>query len=105
MGPLYPRMLGERFGKSTAVSAMLDAADGNASPELPAAAEELAQDVTLFGTYDGAGDTIASWFAAGADNLNLVCVLVRVVGVDDARIVGKLIREGKTRMPRGEEHV
>ena len=57
---------------STAVSAMLDAADGNASPELPAAAEELAQDVTLFGTYDDAGDTIAAWFAAGADNLNLV---------------------------------
>ena len=72
MGPLYPRMLGERFGMSTAVSAMLDAADGNASPELPAAAEELAQDVTLFGTYDDAGDTIAAWFAAGADNLNLV---------------------------------
>ena len=72
MGPLYPRMLGERFGMSAAVSAMLDAADGNASPELPAAAEELAQDVTLFGTYDDAGDTIAAWFAAGADNLNLV---------------------------------
>ena len=28
--------------------------------------------MTLFGTYDQAGDTIASWFAAGADNLNLV---------------------------------
>jgi alkanesulfonate monooxygenase SsuD/methylene tetrahydromethanopterin reductase-like flavin-dependent oxidoreductase (luciferase family) len=72
MGPLYPRMLGERFGMSAAVNAMLDAADGNASPDLPAAAEELAQDVTLFGTYDRAGDTIAAWFAAGADNLNLV---------------------------------
>ena len=72
MGPLYPRMLGERFGMSAAVNAMLEAADGNASPDLPAAAEELAQDVTLFGTYDRAGDTIAAWFAAGADNLNLV---------------------------------
>jgi alkanesulfonate monooxygenase SsuD/methylene tetrahydromethanopterin reductase-like flavin-dependent oxidoreductase (luciferase family) len=72
MGPLYPRMLGERFGMSAAVNAMLDAADGNASPDLPAAAEELAQDVTLFGTYDRAGDTIAAWFAAGADNLSLV---------------------------------
>jgi alkanesulfonate monooxygenase SsuD/methylene tetrahydromethanopterin reductase-like flavin-dependent oxidoreductase (luciferase family) len=54
------------------VSAVLEAADGNASPELPAAAEELARDVTLFGTYDEAGDAIAAWFAAGADNLNLV---------------------------------
>jgi alkanesulfonate monooxygenase SsuD/methylene tetrahydromethanopterin reductase-like flavin-dependent oxidoreductase (luciferase family) len=72
MGPLYPRMLGERFGMSAAVNAIVDAADGNPRPELPAAAEELAQDVTLFGTYDQAGDTIAAWFAAGADNLNLV---------------------------------
>ena len=72
MGPLYPRMLGERFGMSASVNAMLDAADGNSSPDLPAAAEELAQDVTLFGTYDEAGDKIAAWFAAGADNLNLV---------------------------------
>ena len=40
--------------------------------ELPAAAEELARDVTLFGSYDDAGDTISSWLAAGADNVNLV---------------------------------
>jgi alkanesulfonate monooxygenase SsuD/methylene tetrahydromethanopterin reductase-like flavin-dependent oxidoreductase (luciferase family) len=72
MGPLYPRMLGERFGMSAAVKAVLDAANGNAPPELPASAEELARDVTLFGTYDGAGDTIAAWFAAGADDVNLV---------------------------------
>jgi alkanesulfonate monooxygenase SsuD/methylene tetrahydromethanopterin reductase-like flavin-dependent oxidoreductase (luciferase family) len=72
MGPLYPRMLGERFAMGAAVSAVLEAADGNASPELPAAAEELARDVTLFGTYDEAGDAIGAWFAAGADNLNLV---------------------------------
>jgi alkanesulfonate monooxygenase SsuD/methylene tetrahydromethanopterin reductase-like flavin-dependent oxidoreductase (luciferase family) len=72
MGPLYPRMLGERFGMSAAVHAVLDAADGNAPPELPASAEELAQDVTLFGAYDRAGDTIAAWFAAGADDVNLV---------------------------------
>jgi alkanesulfonate monooxygenase SsuD/methylene tetrahydromethanopterin reductase-like flavin-dependent oxidoreductase (luciferase family) len=72
MGPLYPRMLGERFGMSAAVKAMVDAAAGNAPPDLPATAEELARDVTLFGTYDGAGDTIAAWFAAGADDVNLV---------------------------------
>lgn len=72
MGPLYPRMLGERFGMTAAVKAIVDAADGNARPELPAVAEELAQDVTLFGTYEQAGEAIASWFAAGADSLNLV---------------------------------
>jgi alkanesulfonate monooxygenase SsuD/methylene tetrahydromethanopterin reductase-like flavin-dependent oxidoreductase (luciferase family) len=72
MGPLYPRMLGERFGMSAAVKAVRDAADGNAPPELPASAEELARDVTLFGTYDQAGDTIAAWVAAGADDVNLV---------------------------------
>jgi alkanesulfonate monooxygenase SsuD/methylene tetrahydromethanopterin reductase-like flavin-dependent oxidoreductase (luciferase family) len=51
---------------------MLDAAAGNAPPDLPATAEDLARDVTLFGTYDRAGDTIAAWFAAGADDVNLV---------------------------------
>jgi alkanesulfonate monooxygenase SsuD/methylene tetrahydromethanopterin reductase-like flavin-dependent oxidoreductase (luciferase family) len=72
MGPLYPRMLGERFGQAAAVTAMVDASDGGPPPELPAVAEELAHDVTLFGTYEQAADTIAAWFAAGADSLNLV---------------------------------
>jgi alkanesulfonate monooxygenase SsuD/methylene tetrahydromethanopterin reductase-like flavin-dependent oxidoreductase (luciferase family) len=72
MGPLYPRMLGERFGQGAAVTAMVDASDGGPPPDLPAVAEELAQDVTLFGTYDRAGETIAAWFAAGIDSLNLV---------------------------------
>jgi alkanesulfonate monooxygenase SsuD/methylene tetrahydromethanopterin reductase-like flavin-dependent oxidoreductase (luciferase family) len=72
MGPLYPSMLGERFGMTDAVDAMIEAADGNAQPELPAAAEDLARDVTLFGTYDQAGDAIAAWLAAGADSINLV---------------------------------
>ena len=72
MGPLYPRMLGERFGMSAAVDAIVEAAAGKAPPELPAVAEELARDVTLFGTYDEAADTIAAWFSAGADSINLV---------------------------------
>jgi alkanesulfonate monooxygenase SsuD/methylene tetrahydromethanopterin reductase-like flavin-dependent oxidoreductase (luciferase family) len=72
MGPLYPRMLGHRFGMTDAVNAIVDAADGNTRPELPAVAEGLAQDVTLFGSYEQAGDTIAAWFAAGADSINLV---------------------------------
>jgi alkanesulfonate monooxygenase SsuD/methylene tetrahydromethanopterin reductase-like flavin-dependent oxidoreductase (luciferase family) len=72
MGPLYPRMLGRRFGMSDAVNAIVDGADGDTRPELPAVAENLAQDVTLFGTYEQAGEAIAAWFAAGADSLNLV---------------------------------
>jgi alkanesulfonate monooxygenase SsuD/methylene tetrahydromethanopterin reductase-like flavin-dependent oxidoreductase (luciferase family) len=50
MGPLYPRMLGERFGMS----------------------EALAREVTLFGTYDEAPELLAAWSAAGVDALNLV---------------------------------
>ena len=72
MGPLYPRMLGERFGQAAAVTAMVDASDGGPPPDLPAVAEELARDVTLFGTYDEAAGTMAAWFAAGADSLSLV---------------------------------
>jgi alkanesulfonate monooxygenase SsuD/methylene tetrahydromethanopterin reductase-like flavin-dependent oxidoreductase (luciferase family) len=72
MGPLYPSMLAERFGMAAAVSTIVDAADPKREPELPAVAEELARDVTLFGTYDQAGDVIAEWSAAGADDLNLV---------------------------------
>jgi alkanesulfonate monooxygenase SsuD/methylene tetrahydromethanopterin reductase-like flavin-dependent oxidoreductase (luciferase family) len=66
MGPLYPRMLGERFGMRAAVDAMAGAR------ELPAVAEELADQVTLMATYDRAGDAIGAWFAAGADNVSLV---------------------------------
>ena len=72
MGPLYPTMLGERFGMQAGVDAVVEAAGGRAPPELPAAAEELARDVTLFGTYDEAADTISAWLAGGADSINLV---------------------------------
>jgi len=72
MGPLYPRMLGERFGMTAAVDAVVAAADGKTQPDLPAGAEDLAREVTLFGTYDDAGAVIAEWFAAGAGSLNLV---------------------------------
>jgi alkanesulfonate monooxygenase SsuD/methylene tetrahydromethanopterin reductase-like flavin-dependent oxidoreductase (luciferase family) len=72
MGPLYPSMLGERFGAATAVSALVEAAGAEGQPELPAVAEELARDVTLFGTYDEAAAVIGEWSAAGADDVNLV---------------------------------
>jgi alkanesulfonate monooxygenase SsuD/methylene tetrahydromethanopterin reductase-like flavin-dependent oxidoreductase (luciferase family) len=72
MGPLYPRMLSERFGMATAVKAVIDTARDSRTPELPAMAEDLAHEVTLFGTYDRANAAINEWFAAGADSVNLV---------------------------------
>jgi alkanesulfonate monooxygenase SsuD/methylene tetrahydromethanopterin reductase-like flavin-dependent oxidoreductase (luciferase family) len=72
MGPLYPRMLGERFGMREAVDAVIREAQGDRPPELPAAAEELAREVTLMGTYDEAPALIDAWFAAGADSVGLV---------------------------------
>ena len=71
MGPLYPRMLSERFGMDAGVRAVVDAAQER-SPELPAAAEELAQEVTLLGTYEEAEQVIGAWLASGADRVNLV---------------------------------
>ncbi len=57
---------------ATAVTAVIDAARDSRSPELPAMAEDLAHQVTLFGTYDQAHAAINQWFAAGADSVNLV---------------------------------
>jgi alkanesulfonate monooxygenase SsuD/methylene tetrahydromethanopterin reductase-like flavin-dependent oxidoreductase (luciferase family) len=71
MGPLYPRMLGERFGMEAGVRAVIDAAQQRA-PELPAAAEELAQEATLLGTYDEAEHVVGRWLTAGADRVHLV---------------------------------
>lgn len=72
MGPLYPRMLGERFEMAAGVNAVIEAAHGNRRPELPAVAEDLAREVTLMGTYDQAKESMAAWFAAGADSVHLV---------------------------------
>ena len=67
MGPIYPRLLGERFGMGAALAAVVDAGG-----ELPAEAEELAREVTLMGTYDEAATAIGAWFAAGVDSVQLV---------------------------------
>jgi alkanesulfonate monooxygenase SsuD/methylene tetrahydromethanopterin reductase-like flavin-dependent oxidoreductase (luciferase family) len=75
MGPLYPRMLRDQFGFAAEVDALLAANQGGGPPELPAAAEELAREVTLMGTYDEAPDAIAAWLAAGADVIDLVLPL------------------------------
>jgi alkanesulfonate monooxygenase SsuD/methylene tetrahydromethanopterin reductase-like flavin-dependent oxidoreductase (luciferase family) len=71
IGPLYPRLLGHRFGMADAVEALLEGALAKRA-DLPAAAEALARDVTLLGTYDDAAAAIDAWFAAGADEVQLV---------------------------------
>jgi alkanesulfonate monooxygenase SsuD/methylene tetrahydromethanopterin reductase-like flavin-dependent oxidoreductase (luciferase family) len=72
MGPLYPRMLAQRFGMATAVDAIVAAAEVSRQPELPAVAEDLAHEVTLMETYDHAREALAVWIAAGADSIHLV---------------------------------
>jgi alkanesulfonate monooxygenase SsuD/methylene tetrahydromethanopterin reductase-like flavin-dependent oxidoreductase (luciferase family) len=72
MGPLYPRMLAERFRMGAGVNAVIEAARGNPQPELPVLAENLAREVTLMGTYDQADELVAAWFAGGADSMQLV---------------------------------
>jgi alkanesulfonate monooxygenase SsuD/methylene tetrahydromethanopterin reductase-like flavin-dependent oxidoreductase (luciferase family) len=75
MGPLYPRMLREQFGFATEVDALLDANQGGGPPQLPSAAERLAREVTLMGTYEEAPAAIATWLEAGADAIDLVLPL------------------------------
>jgi alkanesulfonate monooxygenase SsuD/methylene tetrahydromethanopterin reductase-like flavin-dependent oxidoreductase (luciferase family) len=75
MGPLYPRMLRDHFGFARQVDALLAAnADGDV-PRLPAAAEGLARDVTVMGTYEEAPDAVRRWLEAGADAIDLVLPL------------------------------
>ena len=75
MGPLYPRMLRDRFGFRDEVDALLAANASEGSPRLPAASERLAREVTVMGTYDQAPDAVREWLAAGADEIDLVLPL------------------------------
>ena len=54
MGPLYPRMLRDHFGFGREADALLEANGDGGPPRLPAAAERLAREVTLMGTYEDA---------------------------------------------------
>ena len=72
MGPLYPRMLRERFGFARAVDALLAANAGGGPPRLPAAAEGLARELTVMGTYAEAPAAVGRWLDAGADAIGLV---------------------------------
>ena len=64
-------MLDERFGMGAGVRAVVDAAQERGS-ELPAAAEEVARETTMFGTYDDAEHVVGAWLAAGADQVSFV---------------------------------
>jgi alkanesulfonate monooxygenase SsuD/methylene tetrahydromethanopterin reductase-like flavin-dependent oxidoreductase (luciferase family) len=75
MGPLYPRMLREYFGYAREVDALLEANAGGGPPRLPAAAEGLARDVTVMGTYEEAPGAVRVWLEGGADTVDLVLPL------------------------------
>lgn len=72
MGPIYPRMLRERFGYAAEVDALLAANEDRDEPVLPGASRRLAEDVLLLANYDELGDATAQWTEAGADRLDLI---------------------------------
>ena len=75
MGPIYPRMLRDQFGFAAEVDALLAANQDGGPPELPAAAEPLAREVTLMSTYAEAPNAVRAWLDAGADEVGLVLPL------------------------------
>jgi alkanesulfonate monooxygenase SsuD/methylene tetrahydromethanopterin reductase-like flavin-dependent oxidoreductase (luciferase family) len=75
MGPLYPRMLGDRLGFAKEIEALLEANRSGGSPRLPAEAERLAREVTVMGTYEEAPNAVTAWLEAGADAIDLVLPL------------------------------
>jgi alkanesulfonate monooxygenase SsuD/methylene tetrahydromethanopterin reductase-like flavin-dependent oxidoreductase (luciferase family) len=75
MGPLYPRMLRDQFEYAHEVDALLAANSSGGLPQLPAAAERLAREVTVMATYDQAPDAVRDWLEAGADTIDLVLPL------------------------------
>jgi alkanesulfonate monooxygenase SsuD/methylene tetrahydromethanopterin reductase-like flavin-dependent oxidoreductase (luciferase family) len=60
MGPMYPRML-RAHGYDRELDALLDANHDSRGACLPAAAERLARDVLLYGTYDEAPTLCKRW--------------------------------------------
>ena len=70
MGPVYPRVL-RSHGYGRELDALLDANHDPQAPTLPAAADRLARDVLLFGTYDEAPMVCKAWLEH-ADALSIV---------------------------------
>jgi alkanesulfonate monooxygenase SsuD/methylene tetrahydromethanopterin reductase-like flavin-dependent oxidoreductase (luciferase family) len=75
MGPLYPRLLRDRFGFAAEVDALLQANRDGGPPRLPPEAERLAREVTVMGTYEEAPSAVRAWLEAGADAIDLVLPL------------------------------
>ena len=65
----------ELLAEGDDVEALLAANAGGGPPRLPTAAERLARDVTVMGTYDEAPGVVQSWLEAGADTVDLVLPL------------------------------
>jgi alkanesulfonate monooxygenase SsuD/methylene tetrahydromethanopterin reductase-like flavin-dependent oxidoreductase (luciferase family) len=86
MGPIYPRMLRDHFGFAREVDALLEANEGGGAPRLPAAAERLAADVTVMGTYEEAPNAVSRWLDGGADAVDLVLPL----GLPEAQLTEML---------------
>ena len=72
MGPLYPRMLGERFGMAAGLDAVVAAADGTAGPSCPRSPRSSRARSRSWRATTSAGEAIGAWFAAGADSVQLV---------------------------------
>jgi alkanesulfonate monooxygenase SsuD/methylene tetrahydromethanopterin reductase-like flavin-dependent oxidoreductase (luciferase family) len=70
MGPVYPRIMREH-GYHHELDAVLDANPDPREAHLPAAAERLAHDVLLYGTYDEAPELSRAWLEH-ADALSFV---------------------------------
>jgi alkanesulfonate monooxygenase SsuD/methylene tetrahydromethanopterin reductase-like flavin-dependent oxidoreductase (luciferase family) len=70
MGPVYPKML-RAHGYHRELDALLDANPDPRDARLPGAAERLARDVLLYGTYDEAPQMCQAWLHH-ADALTLV---------------------------------
>jgi alkanesulfonate monooxygenase SsuD/methylene tetrahydromethanopterin reductase-like flavin-dependent oxidoreductase (luciferase family) len=72
MGPIYPRMLRERFGYAVEVDALLAANTDGGEPVLPTASRRLAEEVLALASYDEIPCVAAAWREAGADQIDLV---------------------------------
>ena len=75
MGPLYPRMLRDHFGFAARLMRCSMPTATADHRDCPRAAERLARDVTVMGTYEEAPDAIRAWLEAGADTIDLVLPL------------------------------
>ena len=65
MGELYRRILA-RLGYKAAVEALMAANAPRTPPIVPADAEVLLEELTIFGTPDSAPTRLAGWYEAGA---------------------------------------